>query len=116
MRFLWQVYWGVLPFPYPVDHVLSELSAMTCPSWVALLVMVHSFIELFNPLCHDKAVIHEGCLHKPLNEAKVEHERVSLKLKKKKKELISLASSPITSWQIEGGKVEVVTDFSILRL
>ena len=109
MRFLWQVYWGVLPFPYPVDHVLSELSAMTCPSWVALLGMVHSFIELFNPLCHDKAVIHEGGLHKPLNEGKLEHERVSLKLR-------SLASSPITSWQIEGVKVEVVTDFSILRL
>ena len=36
----------------PVDHVLSELSTMTCPSWVALHVMAHSFIEL------DKAVVH----------------------------------------------------------
>ena len=25
-----------------------------------------------------------------------------------------MASSPITSWQIEGGKVEVVTDFTLL--
>ena len=25
-----------------------------------------------------------------------------------------MASSPITSWQIEGGKVEVVTDFLFL--
>ena len=35
-----------------MDHVLSELSTMTHPSWVALHDMVHSFIEL------DKAVIH----------------------------------------------------------
>ena len=38
--------------PSPVDHILSELSAMTCPSWVALHDMAHSFIEL------DKAVVH----------------------------------------------------------
>ena len=41
-----------LPFSSPVDHNLSELSTMTCLSWVALQVMVHSFIEL------DKAVVH----------------------------------------------------------
>ena len=43
---------------------------------------------------------------------KEDSERASLKLniKKKKKNKI-LASSPITSWQIEGEKVEVVTDF-----
>ena len=35
-----------------MDHVLSELSSMTCPSWVALHGMAHSFIEL------DKAVVH----------------------------------------------------------
>ena len=27
------------------DHVLSELSTMTLPSWVALHGMAHSFIE-----------------------------------------------------------------------
>ena len=26
VRFSWQVYWGGLPFPPPVDHVLSELN------------------------------------------------------------------------------------------
>ena len=41
-----------MPFASPVDHVLSELSTMTRPSWVALHGMAHSFIEL------DKAVIH----------------------------------------------------------
>ena len=41
-----------LPFPSPVDHVLSELSTMTRLSWAALHGMAHSFIEL------DKAVVH----------------------------------------------------------
>ena len=60
MGFSWQVYWSGLPFPPPVDHVLSELSTMTCPSWMALHCMAHSFIEIHKPLCHEKAVIHEG--------------------------------------------------------
>ena len=60
MRFSKQEYWSGLPFPSPVDHVLSELSTMTRPSWVALHGMAHSFIELRKPLRHDKAVIHEG--------------------------------------------------------
>ena len=51
MGFSRQEYWSGLPFPSPVDHVLSELSTMTCPSWVALHGMAHSFIEL------DKAVV-----------------------------------------------------------
>ena len=41
-----------LPFPSPVGHILSELSTMTRPSWVALHGMAHSFIEL------DKAMVH----------------------------------------------------------
>ncbi|KAF7245612.1 Doublecortin domain-containing protein 1 [Varanus komodoensis] len=60
MGFSWQRYWSGLPFPSPVDHFLSELSAMTCPSWVTLHSIAHSFIELRKPLRHDKAVIHEG--------------------------------------------------------
>ena len=32
--------------PPPVGHVLSELSTITCLSWVALHGMAHSFIEL----------------------------------------------------------------------
>ena len=31
----------------PVDHILSELSTMTCLSWVALHGMAHGFIELY---------------------------------------------------------------------
>jgi len=65
MRFSWQVYWGGLPFPPPVDHVLSELSTMSHPSWVALPSMAHSFIELHEPLHHDKAVIVKGIGYTP---------------------------------------------------
>ena len=46
--FMWiskQEYWSGLPFPSPVDHVWSELSTMTCPFWVGLHGMAHSFIE-----------------------------------------------------------------------
>ena len=36
MVFSRQEYWNGLPFPSPVDHVLSELSTVTHLSWVAL--------------------------------------------------------------------------------
>ena len=52
MGFSRQEDWSGLPFPSPVDHILSELFTMTHPSWVALHGMAHSFIDL------DKAVIH----------------------------------------------------------
>ena len=38
--------WSGLPFPSPVDHILSKLLTMTCPSWVALHGMAHHFIKL----------------------------------------------------------------------
>ena len=46
MGFSRQEYWSGLPFPSPVDHVLSELYTMTCLSWMAIHGMAHSFIEL----------------------------------------------------------------------
>ena len=52
MGFSRQEYWSGLPFPSPEDHILSELSTMTRPSWKALQGMAHGFIEL------DKAVVH----------------------------------------------------------
>ena len=36
MGFPRQEYWGGLPLPSPVDHILSELATMTHLSWVAL--------------------------------------------------------------------------------
>ena len=53
-------YWNGLPFPSPVDHVLSEFFTVTHLSWVALHSVTHSFIELHKPLYHNKAMIHEG--------------------------------------------------------
>ena len=50
MGFSRQEYWSGLPFPSPVDHILSDLSTMTCPSWLAPRAWL-SFIEL------DKAVV-----------------------------------------------------------
>ena len=47
-----------------------------------------------------------------LMRVKEESKRAHLKLDIKKTKTV--ASSPITSWQIEGGKVEVVTDFLFL--
>ena len=52
MGFSRQEYRSGLPFPSPWDHILSELSTMTHPSWVALHGMARSFTEL------DKAVVH----------------------------------------------------------
>ena len=49
MRFSRQECWSGLPFPSPVDHVLSEIPTITCPSWV-------SYIAWLTEL--DKAVIH----------------------------------------------------------
>ena len=62
MAFSRQEYWSGLPFPPPVDHVLSELFTMTFLAWVALQGMAHSFVELHKPFHHDKTVIHEGML------------------------------------------------------
>ena len=45
MGFARQEYWSGLPFPFPVDHALSEFSTMIRPSWMALHGMAHSFIE-----------------------------------------------------------------------
>ena len=51
MGFSRQEYWSGLPFLSPVDNILSELSTMIHPSWVALHGMAHSFTEW------DKAVV-----------------------------------------------------------
>ena len=52
MGFSRQEFWSGLPFPFPVDQVLSEFYTMAHPSWVALQYMAHSLIEL------DKSMVH----------------------------------------------------------
>jgi len=51
---------GWFAFLPPVDDILSELSTITHPSWVALYVKAHNFIKLHKPLEHGKAMICEG--------------------------------------------------------
>ena len=43
---------------------------------------------------------------------KMESEKAGLKLNIQKTKI--MASGPITSWQIDGGKMETVTDFTFL--
>ena len=52
MGFSRKEYWSGLPFPSPVDHILSQLSTMTHLSWVALHGMAHSFIKLHKVVTH----------------------------------------------------------------
>ena len=52
MGFSRQECWSGLPFPSPVNDILSELSTMICLSWLVLHSIAHSFTEL------EKAVIH----------------------------------------------------------
>ena len=59
-----QEYWSRLPFPSPVDHILSELFTMTHLSWVAWHGTTHSFIELWKPHQHDKSLILKGDIKK----------------------------------------------------
>ena len=48
----------------------------------------------------------------PLDEVKEESEKVGLKLNIQKMKI--MASSPITSWEIDGKTVETVADFTFL--
>ena len=56
----------------------------------------------------------EEKLKSPLMKVKEESEKVGLKLNIQKKKI--MASGPITSWEIDGEKVETVSDFIFRRL
>ena len=62
MGFSRQEYGSGLLFSSPVDRTLSELSTMTCLSWVALHGMAHSFIELDKAVL-DKVVVNKAVVH-----------------------------------------------------
>ena len=47
-----QEFWSGLPLPFPVDHVLTELSTMTNLSWVALHGMAHGYTKLGKAAVH----------------------------------------------------------------
>ena len=50
MGFSRQGYWGGLPFSSPVDHILSQLSTMTCFEWsyTARLIVSLSYTRLWS--------------------------------------------------------------------
>ena len=59
MGFSRQEYWSGLPFPSAVDHILSDVSTMTHPSWVAPRLkakMVLIKIEMHEGVSHSKQV------------------------------------------------------------
>ena len=64
------IYFRIAWFYLLTVHVLSEISTMTCLSWVALNSMAHSFLELGKPFHQDKAVIHEGVVGYNVNKQK----------------------------------------------
>ena len=101
MGFLRQEYWSGLPFPSPVDHILSEFSTMTCPSWVALHGMTNSFTELWKALCHkadDTTLMAESEeeIKRFFMKVKEESEKAGLNLNIQKTKIT--AFGPITSW------------------
>ena len=61
MGFSKQKYWSGLPVPSLVD-VMSELSTMTRPSWVALHSMAHAFTELHKAMIHEIILVSFLCL------------------------------------------------------
>ena len=58
MGFSGQEYWSGLPFPSPVDCILSELSTMTHLSWVAWLIVSLSWTRLW-PMWSDWLVFYD---------------------------------------------------------
>ena len=67
----------------------------------------HRYVDGTTPMAESKEE-----LKSLLMRVKEESERASLKLNIKKTKI--MAPSPITAWQIEGEKVEAVTDFLFL--
>ena len=135
MGFSRQEYWSGSPFPSPVDHILSDLSTMThlaCLShraWLSfsIYIMRNTGLEKaqagikiagrnINNLKYadDTTLVSESEeeLKSLLMKVKEESEKVGLKLSTQKSKV--MASGPITSWQIDGEKVETVADFVFL--
>ena len=106
IRFSRQDYWSGLPFPSQVDHVLSELSTMTCPSWVKI---AGRNINNFR-YAEDTTLMAESKeLKSLLMKVKEESKKVELTINILKTKI--MASSPITSWHIDGETMEKVRDF-----
>ena len=71
MEFSWQIYWSGLPFPPPVTHVLSELSTMTHPSWVALHAWLIASLSYASPFATTRQWSVKGIHESPLNSKEI---------------------------------------------
>ena len=96
MGFSRQEYWSGLSFPFPVDHILSDLYINNLRYADDTTLMAESEEELKSLLM----------------KVKVESEKVGLKLTIQKTKI--MASGPITSWEIDGETVATVADFIFL--
>ena len=87
-----------------MGHILSELSIMTRPSWVALHGVAHSYTELCKPLCHNKAVIHEGVLErKPMTKPRqcIKKQRYCFADKDPYSQSYGFSSSHVWMWELD---------------
>ena len=96
---------------------LSYMQSTSCemPSWISFRLESRLLGKNINNLRYadDSTLMAESKEElKSLLMRVKESEKADLKLKIKKSKI--MASSPMTSWQIEGEKVEAVTDFLFL--
>ena len=91
------------------EHIMRNASLNELPAGIKI-----SRRNIYNLRYVDTTIMaeSEGELKSLLMRVKKESERAGLKLNIKKTKI--MASSPFTSWQIVGEKVEVVTDFLFL--
>ena len=90
----------------PLSHCLN------CCSFVVEFKIKECAVSSFALLAHGSIQILEEELKSLLMKVKEESEKVGLKLSIQKTK--TMASGPITSWQIDGETMETVTDFIIL--
>ena len=105
MEFPRQEYWSGLPFPSPGDlpNPGIELESLFSPA------LAGGFFTTEPP---GDTAESEDQLRTFLMKVKRESEKAGLKLNIQKTKI--MASGPITSWQIDGETVEIVTDFIFL--
>ena len=77
MRFSRHEFWSGLPFSPLADCVLSELSTMTCPSWVALHGMAHGSMNYASLFATTKLSSMKGVFNLYLNRKQLDSHIVS---------------------------------------
>ena len=123
MRFSRQEYWSGLPFPSPVDHVLSACLFNLCAKYmmrnakldeaqVRIKIAGRNINNLRNADDTTLMAKSDEELKSLLMKVKEESEKVGFKLNIQKAKI--MATGPITSWQTDGETMETVRDFIFL--